>query len=122
MLQVDEETSCCCLAVDDLANSLTEISPYTLDSLAPSPWRACSSPPSDYHIQSTVLGDSALEVFLKKPVSETNKQQPRAGLTSQKQKIIGDGEKRFSHLDPHKYILAYRASRTNGIASAGTEK
>ena len=87
-----------------------------------SPWRACSSPPSDYHIQSTVLGDSALEVFLKKPVSETNKQQPRAGLTSQKQKIIGDGEKRFSHLDPHKYILAYRASRTNGIASAGTEK
>lgn len=121
MLQVEEKMPCCCLTVDDLATSLTEMSPYTVESLAPSPWRACPSF-SDHNIQPMVLGDRALEMFLRKPVvTESNKQQPK--VVSQKRKISGDcRDKRFSHLDPHKYILAYRASRTNGIASAGTER
>ena len=121
MLQVEEKMPCCCLTVDDLGTSLTEMSPYTLESLAPSPWRAYSVL-SDHHIQPIVLGDRALDVFLRKPaITESSKRQPRAN--SQKRKTSGDcREKRFSHLDPHKYILAYRASRNNGIASAGTER
>lgn len=119
--------SCCCLTKDDLTSSLVDISPSALDSLAPSPWRTHPTPENCDHVHSAALGDYISDAHARKESKADCRPIVKVAVVHRRKKeekhpsAAGPAQTGFSHLEPEEYIRAYRASRTSGVATVGTD-